>query len=67
MSFDAWIVGYGLSRTIIPIFSVTEAVAYFSWAIVIAVDLVLLYRFFKNRIPLDQTLPYLERPPSHKT
>ena len=56
MSFDAWIVGYGLSRTLIPIFGVTEAIAYFSWAIVIALDVVLLYRFFRNRIPMDRSL-----------
>ncbi len=61
MSLDAWIVGYGLSRTIILVFNVTEAVAYLSWAVVIAVDLILLYRFLKNRISLDQRLPYMRR------
>ena len=49
MSFDAWIVGYGLSRTIIPILNASDAFAYFVWSGVIAIDAALLYRFFKNR------------------
>ena len=49
MSFDAWIVGYGLSGVFSALFERGVAVGFVLWSSAIAVDLVLLYRFFKNR------------------
>jgi hypothetical protein len=48
MSFDAWIVGYGLSKVLGDIGLVTGDLAYSVFAITIMIDLVLLYRFFGN-------------------
>ena len=49
MSFDAWIVGYGLTRTLISVLGLAEVLADGLWTIVIGIDLMLLYRFFKSR------------------
>jgi uncharacterized protein len=45
MSFDAWIVGFGLSRAIIELKLLTASSAYGLWAIVIIFDLCLLYQY----------------------
>jgi uncharacterized membrane protein YfcA len=46
MSFDAWIVGFGLSRTIIELKLLTASHAYSIWGLVILFDLYLLYQYF---------------------
>lgn len=46
MSFDAWIVGFGLSHTLIELHLLARAYAYSIWCAVILFDLYLLYRFF---------------------
>ena len=46
MSFDAWIVGFGLSRTIIELKLLTTSSAYGLWAAVILFDFFLLYQYF---------------------
>lgn len=46
MSFDAWIIGFGLSRTIIDLKLLTSTRAYAVWAAVIMVDVYLLYQYF---------------------
>jgi hypothetical protein len=46
MSFDAWIVGFGLARSIIDLKLLSSSGAYGVWAAVIAFDLVLLYQYF---------------------
>ena len=46
MSFDSAIVGYGLSQTFITLFRATVLEAYGFWSIVIAIDALLLFRFF---------------------
>ncbi|HUK57504.1 MAG TPA: sulfite exporter TauE/SafE family protein [Nitrospiria bacterium] len=46
MSFDAWVVGFGLSRVLIELNLVTSPSAYLLWCFVIAVDTFLLYQFF---------------------
>ena len=46
MSFDAWIVGFGLSRTIIELKLLHPPAAYGIWATVILFDLYLLYQYF---------------------
>jgi uncharacterized membrane protein YfcA len=49
MSFDAWIVGFGLSRVLPRVRLAPDAEAYLVFAGVIVLDLMLLYRFFARR------------------
>ena len=49
MSFDAWIVGFGLSSVLRDLKVIPGASAYLVMAAVIATDIALLYRFFRNR------------------
>ena len=49
MSFDAWIVGFGLSSVLRDLKIIPGASAYLVMAAVIAIDLVLLYRFFRAK------------------
>jgi uncharacterized membrane protein YfcA len=53
MSFDAWIVGFGVSTVLQDINVVQGPAAYLFLAAVIAVDGVLLYRFFSVHGPFD--------------
>jgi uncharacterized membrane protein YfcA len=46
MSFDAWIVGFGLARSIVELKLLSSAGAYSIWGVVIAFDLFLLYQYF---------------------
>src|SRR3954465_12191066 len=46
MSFDVWVVGFGLSRTLIPLKLAQSPAAYAAMAVAGALDLVLLYLFF---------------------
>jgi uncharacterized protein len=57
MSFDAWIVGFGVSTVLRDINIVEGAAAYLFLAAVIAIDGVLLYRFFSvhGRFDLART------------
>ncbi len=48
MSFDAWVVGFGLSRVVIELKLIASPAAYTIWLLVVLVDLYLLYFFFKN-------------------
>jgi uncharacterized membrane protein YfcA len=58
MSFDLWIVGYGLTRALMQqaILGISEAYADALWAGVIVVDVVLLYRFFRFRMAHQEIL-----------
>ena len=49
MSFDAWIVGYGLSGTFSSLFERGIVLGFVLWSGAVAIDLVLLYRFFRNK------------------
>jgi uncharacterized membrane protein YfcA len=49
MSFDAWIVAFGLSRAVPQIKLAPEPKAYLVLPTVVLIDLVLLYRFFAQR------------------
>jgi uncharacterized membrane protein YfcA len=49
MSFDVWVVGLGLSRTLIMLNLAQSPVAYAAMAAGGALDLILLYAFFKSR------------------
>jgi uncharacterized membrane protein YfcA len=46
MSFDAWIVGFGLARAIIELNLLSASAAYCVWGVVILFDLYLLYQYF---------------------
>jgi uncharacterized membrane protein YfcA len=46
MSFDAWIVGFGLARTFLELRLLGSSGAYSIWGAVILFDLYLLYRYF---------------------
>jgi uncharacterized protein len=48
MSFDTWVVGFGLSRVLIELDLVISPTAYLLWLVVITIDSYLLYRFFTN-------------------
>lgn len=49
MSFDAWVVGFGLSRVLIELNLATSPGAYNVLLAVVAIDAYLLYRFFRGR------------------
>jgi len=49
MSFDAWIVGFGLSRVFYQMKLAMETTTYLMLLTVVFIDLVLLYRFFAQR------------------
>ena len=46
MSFDAWIIGFGLSRAMIELKLLNTPSAYTVWGLVILFDLYLLYQYF---------------------
>lgn len=49
MSFDAWIVGFGLSRVLIALQLLSVPAAYAVWLSIIVIDAYLLYQFFGRR------------------
>lgn len=49
MSFDAWVVGFGFSRTLIDLGVLGDPVAYLVLATAGVIDAVLLYQFFRKR------------------
>ncbi len=51
MSFDAWVVAFGLSRVLIELKVLSSPGAYIVLVATILVDCILLYRFFTNQIP----------------
>jgi hypothetical protein len=51
MSFDAWVVGFGLSGLIKDLKIIESNAAYLVFAAVILLDLIILYRFFTVQLP----------------
>lgn len=49
MSFDAWVVGFGLSRVLMDLAWITRLQAYGVWLVAILVDTYLLYTYFSVR------------------
>jgi len=49
MSFDVWVVGFGLSRSLIGLKLATSPLAYSAMAVAVFLDLGLLLAFFKSR------------------
>ena len=54
MAFNAGVVGFGLSQVFMNLFKMPADLSYGFWAFVLAVDLMLLYRYLKNRRPLPE-------------
>ncbi len=61
MSFDAWIVGYGLANVLGSLFGILT-LGYILWVGVIGIDLALLYRFF-SRPRVNGTEQESRKPP----
>jgi uncharacterized membrane protein YfcA len=56
MSFDAWVVGFGLSGLVKELKIIDSNAAYLVFAGVVLLDLVILYRFFTVQLPtVDRT------------
>jgi len=53
MSFDALVVGFGMSRVLVELKLAPSPDAYSVLATVVAIDAYLLYRFFQRRLPLE--------------
>jgi hypothetical protein len=49
MSFDAWVVGFGLSRTLVGLVPASSPAAYGIWIAAVAIDAYLLRAFFRSR------------------
>jgi uncharacterized protein len=49
MAFNAGVVGFGLSQVFTNLFKVPTDLSYAFWAFVLAVDIMLLYRYLRNR------------------
>ena len=62
MSFDAWVVGFGLSRVLIELKLLQSPWAYSVMAVAILVDCYLLYVFFKRRKPMARAADALQAP-----
>jgi hypothetical protein len=51
MSFDAWVVGFGLSGLVKELRIIESNAAYLVFAAVVLLDLIILYRFFTVQLP----------------
>jgi hypothetical protein len=49
MSFDVWVVGFGLSRALMGLKLVASPAAYGALAAAVLLDLFLLFAFFRSR------------------
>lgn len=49
MAFNAGVVGFGLAQVFLTLFKLTAALSYSFWAVVLAIDLTLLFRYLKDR------------------
>lgn len=65
MSFDAWVVGFGLSRTLIEVGFLEAPLAYLVLAAAALIDLSLLYAFFKKRASRGPDLELAAALPGH--
>lgn len=63
MSFDAWVVGFGLSRVLIELGLMTSPMAYSILLATLMIDACLLYQFFtKKRCKILSSRPVLVKP-----
>ena len=49
MAFDAGVVSFGLSQVFLTLFKFTALVSYSFWGLVLAIDILLLHRYIRNR------------------
>jgi uncharacterized protein len=49
MTFNAGVVSFGLAQVFISLLKMPTEIAYSFWGVVLAIDVLLFYRFFKNR------------------
>lgn len=60
MSFNAWIVGYGLTRILVTFFKININVANALFAIIVALSLLVLYRYFTAKpVPQEPEVPLI--------
>lgn len=64
MSFDAWVVGFGLSKVLIDLRLITSPSGYIVWLAVILIDLTLLYGFFMRGPEIAPTALSIKVPDS---
>ncbi len=57
MSFDAWVVGFGISTLLRQLQLADARMSYTVFAGIGLIDLCLLYRFFRHQRPADQAVP----------
>jgi hypothetical protein len=57
MSFDAWVVAFGLSRVLIELHMLASPWAYTIFVATIVIDAFLLYRFFTTRRSVQSANP----------
>jgi hypothetical protein len=62
MSFDAWVVGFGLSRVLIDLNLMESPSAYSAMAVAISIDTYLLYVFFTVQKPASRRSQTLQAP-----
>ena len=62
MSFDAWVVGFGLSRVLIDLTLIASPLAYNVWLVVVLLDAYLLYRYFKSQRRIEEAPVDVEVP-----
>lgn len=65
MAFNAGVVSFGLAQVFISLLNMPAELAYSFWAVVLSIDLLLFYRYFKNRTktiePAKVELPLPQR------
>ena len=62
MSFDAWVVGFGLTKVLIGLGLITSPSAYSVWLAVVLIDLFLLYGFFTRGSEIAATALAVDAP-----
>jgi uncharacterized protein len=60
MAFNAGVVGFGLCQVFLTLFKIPALFSYSFWAVVLAVDSVLLYRYLKDRNKVKEEPPKVE-------
>ena len=62
MAFNAGVVGFGLSQVFLTLFKMTALFSYSFWAVILAIDLMLLYRYLKDRNKVSEEPAKVEVP-----
>lgn len=57
MSFDAGVVSFGLAQVFMTLFQLPTVLAYAFWAVVLSIDIWLLYRYMRNRHQVKEMPP----------